>query len=296
MSSIAAYASNDVPQPVALTTAAPEVATRYLQLPEGTIAYDDRGAGPLVVMVPGLGDLRQEYRFLAPPLLAAGYRVVTMDLRGHGGSSTGWPSYSTAAIGADVLALLRHLEGGPAILIGTSLGAGAVVWSAAEAPALIGGLVLIGPFVREVPAPWLKSLIQNLLMRFAFTGPWAPAAWSAFYKSLYPARRPANFADYLRALSASLKQPGRMAATKAMMLGSKAEIEAVHAKVTAPTIVVMGSRDPDFSDPAAEAELIASRLNGSVAMIAGAGHYPHAEMPEETTPTILRFIREVGAV
>ncbi len=77
-------------------------------------------------MVPGLGDLRQEYRFLAPRLLAAGYRVVTMDLRGHGGSSTGWPDYSPAAIGSDIVALLEKLDASDAILVGNSLGGGAV--------------------------------------------------------------------------------------------------------------------------------------------------------------------------
>ncbi len=40
--------------------------TQFLTLPEGNIAYDDQGSGPLVLCVPGLGDLRAEYRFLAP--------------------------------------------------------------------------------------------------------------------------------------------------------------------------------------------------------------------------------------
>ena len=52
------------------------VPTRYVERPEGSVAYDDRGEGPLVVAVPSLGDLRQEYRFLTPRLVDAGYRVV----------------------------------------------------------------------------------------------------------------------------------------------------------------------------------------------------------------------------
>src|SRR5258708_8045411 len=67
--------------------------TRYLEVPGGRLAYDDTGTGPLVVCLPGLGDLRASYRFLAPRLVAAGYRVVPMDLRGLGESSTGWPDY-----------------------------------------------------------------------------------------------------------------------------------------------------------------------------------------------------------
>ena len=52
----------------------------------------------------------------------------------------------------------------------------------------------------------------------------------------------------------------------------------------------MGTRDPDFDDPAGEAETIAKLLRGRTALIDGAGHYPHAEMPEATTPAILDFL------
>ena len=57
--------------------------TTYLIRPEGRIAYDRTGEGPLVVLVPGMGDLRSTYRFLVPVLVAAGFSVVSVDLRGH---------------------------------------------------------------------------------------------------------------------------------------------------------------------------------------------------------------------
>ncbi|MEV1205701.1 alpha/beta fold hydrolase, partial [Microbispora rosea] len=68
--------------------------TEFLTIGDGEIAYDVTGEGPLVVMVPGMGDSRRAYRFLVPALTAAGYRVATMDLRGHGESSLGWDSYT----------------------------------------------------------------------------------------------------------------------------------------------------------------------------------------------------------
>jgi len=61
--------------------------TQHLRLSDGTLAFDDQGEGPLVLCVPAGGDLRSEYRFLTPQLVAAGYRVVTMDIRGQGESS-----------------------------------------------------------------------------------------------------------------------------------------------------------------------------------------------------------------
>jgi len=265
--------------------------TRFLDRPSGRIAYDDRGNGPLVVMVPGLGDVRAEYRFLAAKLVDAGYRAVTMDLRGHGESSTGWPDYSCTALGQDIVALLEHLDAGPAILIGTSMGAGAVAWAAAEAPEQSAGLVLIGPFVRDVP-PWskLKGAIQMLMIKVALAGPWAARVWGSYYDALYPTSKPADLDDYRSALVRSLGEPGRMAALKGMIYASKADVAARLGDVQAPTLVMMGTKDPDFANPAGEAEIVADLLNGEVVMIEGAGHYPHAEMPEVASPPILDFL------
>ena len=55
----------------------------------------------------------------------------------------------------------------------------------------------------------------------------------------------------------------------------------------------MGSKDRDFKDPESEARWVATSLRGTYAMIDGAGHYPHAEMPEVTAPLILSFLQGV---
>ena len=50
-----------------------------------------------------------------------------MDLRGLGGSSVEWPNYRVESVGADMLALARHLDGGPVLLVGTSMSGGAAL-------------------------------------------------------------------------------------------------------------------------------------------------------------------------
>ena len=64
-----------------------------------------------------------------PPLLQhgdgsptpAGHRVATLDLRGHGESSTGWPDHSETAVAEDMIALVEHLgPGSRAVLVGSS--------------------------------------------------------------------------------------------------------------------------------------------------------------------------------
>jgi pimeloyl-ACP methyl ester carboxylesterase len=62
--------------------------------------------------------------------------------------------------------------------------------------------------------------------------------------------------------------------------------------VSAPALVVMGSKDPDFEDPAEEGAWIAEQIHGKSLVIDGAGHYPHAEMPEQVGPAIVRFLND----
>jgi pimeloyl-ACP methyl ester carboxylesterase len=264
--------------------------TQFLKIDGGTLAYDDLGSGPLALCAPSMGDLRAEYRFLAPQLVSAGYRVVSMDVRGHGETSPRWPDYSVGAIGSDMLALIRSLDAGPATIIGASMAAGAAVWAAAEAPELVNGLALIGPFVRG-EGTWQYRLLFSVLL----SRPWGPAMWLRYFNTLYPSRKPADFDAYCARLSANLKEAGRLEALMSMLMASKSASEQRLARVKAPTLVIMGSQDPDFKNPTfkspqAEAQYVAGNLHSSVEMIAGAGHYPHAEMPDVTGPLILSFL------
>ncbi len=262
--------------------------TQFLQVPQGKIAYDDTGSGPLVVCVPGMGDLRGEYRFLVPQLTAAGYRVVTMDVRGHGESSVGWTDYSVAGVGSDIVALVRHLDTGPAVVIGNSMAAGAAVWAAAEAPELVRAMALIGPAVHgDVRWPF------RLLLAVLFARPWGPSAWVRYYTTLFPTRKPADWNAYTAGLRRNLAQRGRLEALHQMMIVPKAASESRLARVTAPALVLMGSKDPDFKSPEAEAKWVASQVKGDCQMIAGAGHYPFTDMPEITGPKILAFLNQL---
>lgn len=263
--------------------------TQFLELKDGKIAYDDSGKGPLVILAPSLGDLRAEYRFLAPLLVQAGYRVASMDLRGHGESSANWPGFTVADIGEDMLALIRHLDAGPATIVGTSKSGGGAVWAAVEAPELVNGLVLVGPAVRDGMPMWQVKLLYAPL----FLNPWGPSVWMKYYQTLYPTHKPDDFSAYLWTLGNSLRQPGRMAAARKMMTTSNRSSEERLGKVKVPTLVMVGSRDPDFKDPAAEAQRIAEIVSGKAQIVEDAGHYPHAEMPEKTGQFILSFLKSV---
>ncbi|HEY7849655.1 MAG TPA: alpha/beta hydrolase [Ktedonobacterales bacterium] len=266
--------------------------TRYLDVPGGRLAYDDQGTGQVVLCVPGMGDVRAEYRLLTPQLLAAGYRVVTMDVRGHGESSVNWPAYNAAAVATDMIALVRALDAGPVVIAGTSMAAGAAVCVAADAPDLVAGLILISPFARNAQPLWRARLTYALLYAPLFSGPWGSSVWMRYFRSLYPTAQPADFDAYLRQLQANLREPGRMVALRGLLAANQTAAGERLARVTAPALVLMGTRDRDFPDPEAEARQIASSLGGpaEVRMVEGAGHYPHAEMPTAVAPAVIDFL------
>lgn len=263
-----------------------------LDRPAGRLAYDVTGNGPLVVASPGLGDLRKTYRFLVTDLVAAGY-VVTVDLRGRGGSSTGWPGYAETAIAEDLIALVEGLAppGEKAAVISNSCSGGAAVLAAARRPDPVAGLVLSA----LSSGPWLKPCCRGSRGALVTGTPLGRQVWTTYFPSLFPGAKPHDFTAYHAALKANLAEPGRFAAVAAMAAADHDAAEADLPRVTAPALVVMGTKDPDFPDPAAEARLTAERLGGraDVVLVEGAGHYPHAEQPDAVSPAVLAFFLRV---
>lgn len=263
--------------------------TQFFKRPEGTLAYSDYGgSGELVLMLPGMGALRSEYRFLAPRLSQAGYRAVDVDLRGHGDSSVPWNVYDVPAVGNDILELIDYFNAGAAHLICTSFAGAAAVWAAVERPSAVRSMVLIGAVVRT---PKISPLM-NAAFWLMMNNPWRVRLWGMYYGMLYPTQKPPDFEDYRSHLLKNLAEPGRFEAAKRLANSSRDPSEQRLNQVQTPTLVIMGTKDPDFPNPDGEAQFLASQTDGKVFMVDGAGHYPQTEMPEVTAPLVINFLSE----
>lgn len=269
--------------------------TEFLTIDGGTIAYDVTGDGPLVVLAPGMGNSRDAYRFVAPRLVAAGYRVATVDLRGVGESSAEWASYTRTDIAGDLTAVIRHL-GGPAVLVGHSISGGAATIAAAQAPDLITGVIELAPFTRAQAiklGDFTHSAYRKGVIRLGATMMGSLSGWSKYLDLAYPGHKPADWTGNLAALLTMLREPGRTKALQGMMKSSPADAGAQLGNVRCPVLIVEGSLDPDWADPRAEGEAIVAALPaglGRLEMIDGAGHYPHAQYPDETVASMLTFL------
>ncbi len=112
------------------------------------LAYTSYGEGPrTTVLVHGLLLSQRMHERLARSLADRGNRVITIDLLGHGRSDRPadmW-RYSMVSFGAEVIALLDHLELDEAVVLGTSLGANTALEAAALAPERLRGMVIEMP-------------------------------------------------------------------------------------------------------------------------------------------------------
>ncbi|GGO29205.1 alpha/beta fold hydrolase [Micromonospora parathelypteridis] len=275
--------------------------TEHLSIDGNTIAFDVTGEGPLVVLAHGIGDSRHSYRFVAPALVEAGYRVANVDIRGCGDSSLGWDGYSRTDIAADLVAVVRHL-GGPAVIVGQSISGGAATIAAATAPDLITGVIELAPFTRTQSIA-LGGLVRVKRYRAGSTHlamtlvRGSLSSWKKYLDVAYPVK-PADWNAELARIEAKLSEPGRMKALQAMCKSSPADAGAQLANVTCPVLVIEGSADPDWADPRAEGEKIIADLPdgiGELAVIDGAGHYPHAQTPEKVVALALPFLAKVTA-
>jgi pimeloyl-ACP methyl ester carboxylesterase len=274
--------------------------TEFLDIKGGRIAYEVSGEGPLIVLSHGIGDRRQVFRFVVPELVRAGFRVAAADLRGHGESSTGdWTSISRTDVAGDLVALIRHLGGGPAVIVGHSLSGGAATIAAATAPDLVSGIVEIGPFTRKVQYSLggllrIKRYRRGSLLLGGVMVLRSLTMWMRYLDVAYP-EKPADYAASMAALRAALSEPGRMAELLKTMKTSPADAGAALPRIACPALVIMGDEDPDWADPRAEAEGIVAEMPaglGAVAMIKGAGHYPHAQCADEVAALIATSVRE----
>ncbi len=209
----------------------------------GRLAAEVQGEGPLVVCSPGLGDTRDAYGPLAAALVAQGFRVACVDLRGHGDSSATFDRYGDEATSDDLLAVVEALGGGPAVLVGASLSGGAAVIAAGRRPEAVAGLVLLGPFLRNGMGPAGRRLLHAGLAK-----PWGPVMWRSYAAKLWPGLGDAAAAR-AAASAKSLARPGRWTAFHRTSAADHAVVAPWIGRVRAPVLVVMGEADPDWKDP-----------------------------------------------
>ncbi|WNZ11141.1 alpha/beta hydrolase [Streptomyces sp. 11x1] len=260
---------------------------------DGPLAYLDTGSGtPLVLLHGGFTD-HTMWRDLVPVLTAAGHRVIAPDARGHGASANASKPFRFAD---DLAALLRHLDTGPAILVGMSMGGGTAVDTALEHPDLVRALVVsgVGTSEPEYTDPWTKDSVARYygtLMSGDLEG-WLEVVAEAVAG---PHR---EVDDVDPGIVRRVREMSRATALK-HTVGERdwhvpvTDTWARAATITVPTLAVNGALDAPDLIAMAERLVTTVAAKGHTVAVEGAGHYVNMEQPDTFTAHVLDWLNRL---
>ena len=241
------------------------------------IAYDAHGAGtPALVFVHGWSCDRTYWKGQLEPL-GRRYRVVAIDLAGHGESGTNREAWTIAAFGADVAAVVERLGIERVILVGHSMGGDVIVEAARRLRGRVAGLVWVDVY-RKLDAPLTAERIE------AFVAPFRAdfaERTRAFVRSMFPATADKSIVEWIAADMSSAPKEIALAAMVSVFSNGR-EMPAALAELKLPTIAI----NPDH--PPTDFESL-KRHGVEVVLMPGVGHFPMLEDPE-------RFNRVLGSV
>jgi len=142
---------------------------KFLDLDGARIHYLDRGSGPAIVLVHGLGGQIGNFAYGVVEQLTNDFRVVVIDRPGSGYSTRATDDAAhLAAQAAYVAEFIRKLGLDRPLLVGHSLGGAISLRVALDHPEVISGLALVAPLTHvppHVPEPFRPLDIDSKLVR-----------------------------------------------------------------------------------------------------------------------------------
>lgn len=270
---------------------------------DGSIYYEESGAGELIVLLPGLGHDHAYFSKVMPGLAKIG-RVVAPDPRGLGQSTESPGGYSVEQWAADVIALMDHLKVAKAHVVGSSLGACVALQVALDYPDRIASIISVAGF-SELD----RSLEINMRMRIKIIERLGMGDVLADHIAMWTMGRGfLETADGRAAVERMFNSVQRnspekyLAFIRSILRFGKLEpdqkgqprLTARLGEIRVPTRIIVGGHD--ILTPLSVSEPMAKRIPGAeLCIIPECGHITFTEKPAETVELIESFLRKVVA-
>jgi 3-oxoadipate enol-lactonase len=255
-----------------------------------TIRYEVTGSGPeTLLLIMGLGGHASEWGEAFLSALSAKYRLVCMDNRGIGESTSQVEAWTMQDMARDASAVLDALGEKEVYVAGTSMGGMVAQTLALEQPERVKRLVLMstsfGGRDSTPPAPEAAAVLL----------PVKNVATAELQRRALVALSAPGFGDAQPALIRELSELRGRTPTRGRVF--KAQFGAIVAhdcsqrvrSLQMPTLVMHGQ--DDLLIPVANGKQLAARIPGArFVLLDPCGHFPHMERPAEASAAILEFL------
>lgn len=260
----------------------------YFTHEDCTLHYEEYGHGAPLVLIHGLGSSTCDWEKQIP-VLCAHYRLIVMDVRGHGRSDKPAQRYSIEGFSADLLALIEHLGLGPVHLVGWSMGGMIGFQLAVDEPAWVKSLCIVNSAPQvKVRSPddywqWFKRWSLMRILSLETIG-------KALGAKLFP--KPEQTALRLEMARRWAKNDKRayLASFDAIVGWG---VQERLSQVACPTLVICA--DHDYT-PVAQKEAYVQLLpDARLVVIADSRHATPLDQPERFNQTLLQFLSAIDS-
>ncbi len=254
----------------------------FIQVDDLQVHYRDEGAGPVLVLLHGLGGSINDWEFQIP-VFAEHYRVIAPDLRGFGDTARGRRSSSVPRFAADIHGFLQVLGISDCLLIGHSMGGAVALQYTLEHPASVHRLVIANSVPSFQPRSWRH--VVEFSYRVAVMGLLGPARLSTI-----SAHRmfPNDAVERAKVIERGSRNSRRSYLTALTSLARWSVIDRL-AELTMPVLVVASEHDYFGHDETVKFAhaLPRARLH----QFNGAHHGLPSEFPDAFNAVVMRFLQ-----
>jgi pimeloyl-ACP methyl ester carboxylesterase len=282
----------------------------------------EHGQGPLVVFCHGFPELGFSWRHQVFALAEAGFRTLTPDMRGYGGSSRPEriQDYAMATLCGDLVGLLDAVGASDAIFVGHDWGA-SVVWQMAlrhpERVRAVAGLsVPVAPRAKAAPLSIFRSRLGDGFYMCWFQEPGvADAALASDVRRTLLHDDVITVEDLTTGAGTDLQRPPWLSEaeldyyidtfTETGFTGGlnyyrnldrdwELSADLAGAKITAPAYFIAGAEDAVIRfTPTSKMDAVLTDLRGTL-LLEGAGHWIQQERAAEVSAALIDFARDVS--
>ena len=286
-----AAATTDGP-PLKINLDAFEAMKKKATLPDGIkLAYLQMGDpnGPPVVLIHGYTDSARDWVPMLP-YLPKRFRLILVDLRGHGDSSKPDCCYDLYDFAYDIKLLLDQLHVRKADIVGHSLGSLIAQRFAETWPQRTNRVVLISSTGGRNPCePASQRQFDFAAQIRAQKAPLQ--ADSPFMREWWSSPTPVNREFIRREREDAARIPLRVWLAVLDQALTNPDLRTMLPRLKAPTLLIWGSKDP-IMGPEDRASLMAGLPHAQVKIFQGLGHNPFWEQPRKVAAVITRFLEE----
>jgi pimeloyl-ACP methyl ester carboxylesterase len=291
---LAAAPTMTAPPPLKIDLDAFDASKKTMALPNGeTLAYIDRGehSGPAVVLIHGYTDNARDWVPMLP-YMSKRYRLILVDIRGHGQSSKPECCYTRLDFAYDIKLLMDALGVPKADIVGHSLGSIIAQTFAEYWPERTAHVVLISSTGGSPPGRPKKSPqfdfaaeIRKLKEPIEADSPFMIAWWDS------PTPVDPDFIRRQRKDAAGIPLRVWLAVLDQALPANNVfgDLQSTLPRLKAPTLLIWGSKDPIMEEDVRQS-LRDALPNAKVKVFDGLGHNPFWEDPQGVAEAINAFL------